>query len=75
MTNNLPALLEYVIPFAMAAFLARYREPTVSAYRRDLLCWRPVAARRMVPPTSRHCVVHPVPDPERDNHPSILHRP
>ena len=39
MTSTLPAVPEDVTPFAMAAFLARYREPTVSAYRRDLWCF------------------------------------
>lgn len=39
MTINLPAVPDDVTPFAMAAFLARYREPTVSAYRLDLRCF------------------------------------
>ena len=39
MTINLPAVPDDLTPFAMAAFLARYREPTVSAYRLDLRCF------------------------------------
>lgn len=39
MMKNLPAVPDDLTPFAMAAFLARYREPTVRAYRRDLRCF------------------------------------
>lgn len=38
MTTDLQAG-EDVTPFAVAGFLARYREPTLSAYRRGLGCF------------------------------------
>lgn len=52
---SLPALPEDQSSFAAAAFLTRYREPTLTAYRADLRCfWQwcaeheiePLAARR-----------------------------
>lgn len=54
MTSNLPAVPDDLTPFAMAAFLARYREPTVSAYRRDLRCfWAWCAEHDLVPLQAR----------------------
>jgi integrase/recombinase XerD len=53
--NHLPAPMLDLSAFAVAGFLARYREPTVSAYRRDLRSFwnwcaehdlRPLEARR-----------------------------
>ncbi len=55
MSTGLPAGVTDSSDFAAAGFLARYREPTASAYRRDLRCfWQwcadhqlhPLAARR-----------------------------
>lgn len=54
MTSNLPAVPDDLTPFAMAAFLARYREPTVSAYRRDLRCfWAWCAEHDLLPLQAR----------------------
>ena len=39
-------------PFAVAGFLARYREPTLSAYRRDLRCFWAWCLERDLPPLS-----------------------
>lgn len=51
MTTDLqPA--EDVTPFAVAGFLARYREPTLSAYRRDLRCFWAWCLERDLPPLS-----------------------
>lgn len=51
MTTDLqPA--EDLAPFAVAGFLARYREPTLSAYRRDLRCFWAWCLERDLPPLS-----------------------
>jgi hypothetical protein len=55
MFTDLPVPVHDLSELAAAGFLARYREPTVSAYRRDLRCfWKwcadhdltPLAAKR-----------------------------
>jgi integrase/recombinase XerD len=50
MPTYLPAVVHDPSDLAVAGFLARYREPTVSAYRRDLRCfWQWCADRDLAP--------------------------
>ncbi len=50
MSENLPAALFDASDFAAAGFLARYREPTTSAYRQDLRCfWQWCADHQLAP--------------------------
>jgi integrase/recombinase XerD len=50
MSTCWPATVLDPSDFAVAGFLARYREPTVSAYRRDLRCfWQWCADRDLTP--------------------------
>ena len=50
MPTYLPAVAHDPSDLAVAGFLARYREPTVSAYRRDLRCfWQWCADRDLAP--------------------------
>jgi len=50
MPDDLPAALLDASDLAAAGFLARYREPTSSAYRQDLRCfWQWCADHQLVP--------------------------
>ncbi len=50
MSDELPAALFDASDLAAAGFLARYREPTTSAYRQDLRCfWQWCADHQLAP--------------------------
>ena len=50
MAATLTAICMEPSDFAVAGFLARYREPTISAYRRDLRCfWQWCADHQLEP--------------------------
>jgi site-specific recombinase XerD len=49
-TSALPAACTNPFDFAVAGFLARYHEPTLSAYRRDLRCFWQWCADHQVEP-------------------------
>ncbi len=54
MPTDLPVPAHDLSEFAAVGFLARYREPTISAYRRDLHCfWQWCADRELVPLQAR----------------------
>jgi len=50
MSAALPVTVIEPSEIAVAGFLARYREPTLSAYRRDLLCFWQWCADHQLPP-------------------------